>query len=433
MHGDEIRAKSRMRLSCVCIVTSTPFIDIEFFRLPGLKDIQKLSWVDSPDCILLAVVCSLLALYWLRESSSSSSQQSSPRIDGDDRDKDIEDKSYSWMDRILCRNISSNKVKTPVGVYLFFIGVIFAIVELATTKNEDGQYDLPLRFFGAPIAVLALEDVEANDWKTGFLDGALPQIPLTTLNSVISVCALAHSLYPEKRIHTTNDGTTIRKSDAVVTRKEVAISVGVMNILCCPFGGIPNCHGAGGLAGQHCFGARGGLSVAFLGFCKMMLAIFFGASALTLLDAVPTSVLSVMIIIAGQELATTGFNLLVKSSSAGSLRSDTVVAVITAAVILALQKTHYGAIAGWVTYMVYGTGIEQFWAWMQRRRNINEAAIDYDKPVDASDTSSDGSHVHNVRDSEGNIEVVVLSTHKDEHSPDACTASRRQENNVKSV
>eukprot|EP00814_Leptocylindrus_danicus_P001356 CAMPEP_0116018986 /NCGR_PEP_ID=MMETSP0321-20121206/8965_1 /TAXON_ID=163516 /ORGANISM="Leptocylindrus danicus var. danicus, Strain B650" /LENGTH=518 /DNA_ID=CAMNT_0003489465 /DNA_START=62 /DNA_END=1619 /DNA_ORIENTATION=- len=367
----------------------------------GMKDIQKLSWVDSPDCILLAVACSLLALYWLRESSSLSPSSPSKTNDDVDIDDSAEHKSHSLMDRILCRaSQNSSEKKTPVGVYLFLVGVIFAIVELATTRNENGQYDLPLRFFGAPIAVLALEDVGVNDWKAGFLDGALPQIPLTTLNSVISVCALAHSLYPEKRIHTSTNNS-IRDSDAVVTRKEVAISVGVMNILCCPFGGIPNCHGAGGLAGQHCFGARGGMSVAFLGVCKMMLAVFFGASALTLLDAVPISVLSVMIIIAGQELATTGFTLLVKSGNASTLRSDTVVALVTAAVILALQKTHYGAIAGWVTFMVYGNGIEQFWAWMQRRRNTktNEAVDDkgmtmcsvdaHKQTDDAHDTSSD--------------------------------------------
>lgn len=62
-----------------------------------------------------------------------------------------------------------------------------------------------------------------------------------------------------------------------------------MNLVFCPFGSMPYCHGAGGLAGQHRLGARHGASVFFLGVTKIILAVFFGASALTLLDAFPES------------------------------------------------------------------------------------------------------------------------------------------------
>ena len=105
-----------------------------------------------------------------------------------------------------------------------------------TANGETNDYGLPLQFFGSPVAYWAIGDIQPNDYWIGFIQGALPQLPLTTLNSVISVCALAHSLYPEKRKR--NRPSTA--NDAVISRKDVAISVGLMNLLFCPFGSMPN-------------------------------------------------------------------------------------------------------------------------------------------------------------------------------------------------
>ncbi|KAL9182536.1 hypothetical protein ACHAXT_013188 [Thalassiosira profunda] len=285
------------------------------------------------------------------------------------------------------------KTPHPVGIYLFLIGCLFAAITLATAGPDSG-YDLPLQLFGAPVVINALEGVTALNWRQGFLQGTLPQLPLTTLNSVISVCCLAHTLYPEKR-----NPALVQKhrTDAVVTRREVSISVGLMNLILCPLGSMPNCHGAGGLAGQHRFGARHGTSVTILGMAKVFLAVFFGASALTLLDALPVAVLGVMLVIAGLELVGTGVGMLFEcvqkekekttehvAASAGNtnainmkaiLRKNALVSMVTAAVIVALQKTHYGAIAGWVTHMVYGDGTRQFLGWLRKRRRKSSAGI----------------------------------------------------------
>ena len=326
----------------------------------GLVMVADLGWVNQPDCILLALLTSILCMYWLREPSEDSSESS-----------ENPSEARTWWDRLLCRGTNRQH---PVGLYLFLLGVIFAVVELSTTDNPDGEYDLPLRLFGAPVAVLALDTVSLQDWKTGLLDGAIPQLPLTTLNSVISVCCLAHSLYPEKR-HTNS------RTDAVVSRREVSVSVGLMNLVFCPFGSMPNCHGAGGLAAQHRLGARHGASVVFLGINKMLLAIFFGASALTLLDALPDAILGVMLAIAGQELATTGFSLLVASSPKKRLRQNTVIAVVTGMVIVGLKATQYGALSGWVTYMIYGDGTMEFLRWLRSRRGAPEEQASEELPV----------------------------------------------------
>ncbi len=163
----------------------------------------------------------------------------------------------------------------------------------------------------------------ANDWMTGLRRGALPQIPLTLLNSVISVCALSLDLFPR----------------TPAAPRRVAVSVGLMNLLACPFGAMPMCHGAGGLAAQHRFGARTGGSVIMLGGAKIALAILFGGSMLLWLQAYPQSVLGVLLLFSGLELA-----LVCRDQKT---RVDFFVMLITAGACMAIN-TAVGFVVGWL-------------------------------------------------------------------------------------
>lgn len=126
-----------------------------------------------------------------------------------------------------------------------------------------------------------------DDFASSFAVAALPQIPLTTLNSVIAVCALATQLFPRH----------------VTPPRRVAVSVGMMNLIGAGFGAMPMCHGAGGLAGQYRFGARTNGSILFLGAAKLLAAVLLGASLLALCQSFPLSVLGVMLVVSGVELA----------------------------------------------------------------------------------------------------------------------------------
>ena len=172
----------------------------------------------------------------------------------------------------------------------------------------------------------------AADWKTGILRGAIPQIPLTTLNSVIAVCALSTDLFP----------------DRAANPRKVATSVGLMNLVCCPLGGMPMCHGAGGLAAQYRFGARTGGSVVMLGIVKMALGLLFGGSLLAWLQAYPKSVLGVLLVFSGLELA-----LVCRDQTS---KVDFFVMIITAGACLAVN-TAVGFVVGWAIAVLLIWGV----------------------------------------------------------------------------
>ncbi len=166
-----------------------------------------------------------------------------------------------------------------------------------------------------------------DNWLTGLTRGALPQIPLTLLNSVFAVCILSGDLFPGKKIST----------------GRMATSVGLMNLLGCGFGGLPMCHGSGGLAGQYHFGARTGGSVVILGVIKLFVGLFLGVSAMQLIQLYPLSILGIMLIFAGYELA--------RPARDQKQFREILVAISTALGIVFLN-TLYGFIIGLIFYLI---------------------------------------------------------------------------------
>jgi MFS superfamily sulfate permease-like transporter len=167
-----------------------------------------------------------------------------------------------------------------------------------------------------------LVSIPREAFGSAFTKAALPQIPLTTLNSVIAVCALSVDLFPGRP----------------ATPRRVATSVGLMNLVSVWFGGMPMCHGAGGLAGQYRFGARTNGSILFLGAVKLGVAVLFGASLMAACEAFPLSMLGVMLGFAGLELS------LVCRDQTG--RAEAAVMLLTAGAILGLQSVAIGLVVG---------------------------------------------------------------------------------------
>jgi predicted benzoate:H+ symporter BenE len=134
---------------------------------------------------------------------------------------------------------------------------------------------------------IGLNSLTYSDLFDGALLLALPQLPLTMGNAVIGVTAEHNRLFPDRRI----------------SERLVAVTTGLMNGLSAAIGGIPLCHGAGGLAGHVRFGARTGGGAIVLGLLLVVAGLFFRDSVQVLLALFPQGVLGVILCFAGLALA----------------------------------------------------------------------------------------------------------------------------------
>lgn len=112
------------------------------------------------------------------------------------------------------------------------------------------------------------------------------QIPLTLTNAVIAASALISRYFPDKP----------------VPERRLAINMGVMNVIVPFFGGMPMCHGAGGLAGQYYFGARTGGTNIIEGTMEVCMGLFFATTIHSILGSFPEAIIGAMMFVVGVEL-----------------------------------------------------------------------------------------------------------------------------------
>jgi MFS superfamily sulfate permease-like transporter len=175
----------------------------------------------------------------------------------------------------------TNRVVPAMFVLLLF-GVVCGVVQDPAVAHALAGVRPELR---APRFALAA--VGWHDLWVGTLFLALPQLPLTLGNAVIAIREENNRLFPAHPI-----------SD-----RSVAISTGVMNVAASCVGGVPMCHGAGGMAGHVAFGARTGGAPIILGTILLVLAFWFSGSVATILGVLPKAVLGVVLFLTGAQLA----------------------------------------------------------------------------------------------------------------------------------
>jgi len=140
---------------------------------------------------------------------------------------------------------------------------------------------LELAFTLPPLTLPRLDQI----WQAMLLAG-FAQIPLSITNAVIATAALIRDYFPEK----------------AVSERKLMLNMGVMNVIGSFFGGMPMCHGAGGLAGQYHFGARTGGTSILEGLIEVFLGLFLSKSVANLLKAFPMPLVGGMMLLVGMEL-----------------------------------------------------------------------------------------------------------------------------------
>jgi sulfate permease, SulP family len=130
-----------------------------------------------------------------------------------------------------------------------------------------------------------------EDFGLAFLILVLPQIPMTLGNAVIAYADLSQEYF----------GSGSKR----VTYRSACISMALANFISFLFGGMPLCHGAGGLAAHYRFGARTAGSNLIIGGIFIALAVLLGAQVLSVVYLIPMAVLGILLLFAGSQLALT--------------------------------------------------------------------------------------------------------------------------------
>jgi hypothetical protein len=165
----------------------------------------------------------------------------------------------------------------PPALFVIALGVAYACLfklDWVTAKQSFG-FSPPQ--FHAP---------NWGDITKGFLLLALPQIPLSIGNSLLATRQIVTDLFPGRELG-------IRR---------LGFTYSLMNLIAPWFGGVPTCHGSGGLAGHYAFGARTGGSVVIYGAFYLVLGLFLSGGFAHVIQVFPKPVLGVILFFEGLTL-----------------------------------------------------------------------------------------------------------------------------------
>jgi len=183
------------------------------------------------------------------------------------------------------------------ALVLAVLALMFVAPKLPTALLGVAAAIMLGQIFGVQNAALASAPALsfAQLWPSfAELEGAvsqlmLPQLALTLTNAVLLTALIAGDYFGKQAEH--------------VTTRRLAATGGLANIVLAPFGALPMCHGAGGLAAHHRFGARSGAAPLMLGLAFVALALAPPEIAATALAAIPAAGLGALLLFAAGELA----------------------------------------------------------------------------------------------------------------------------------
>jgi len=162
----------------------------------------------------------------------------------------------------------------PAALFVIALGLAYAIVF---------KLNGPALLEGIGFRLPHVYRPTTQDVWLGFVLLALPQIPLSLGNSVLATRQITEDLFPERP----------------VTVRGIGFTYSLMNLINPFFGGIPTCHGSGGMMGHYAFGGRTGGSVILYGMLYLILGLFFSGSFAHVVQVFPLPILGVLLLIEG--------------------------------------------------------------------------------------------------------------------------------------
>lgn len=166
----------------------------------------------------------------------------------------------------------------PPAPFVVALGVLWALLFTADAHAIAS---------GVGFALPAPRAVTWADVTAGFLTLALPQVPLSLGNSVLATKQVAADLFPER---------------APLGVRRIGLTYAAMNLVSPWLGGVPTCHGSGGMAGHWAMGGRTGGSVVLYGLFWLALGLLFGGAFAAVVGVFPKPVLGVLLVVEGLTL-----------------------------------------------------------------------------------------------------------------------------------
>jgi MFS superfamily sulfate permease-like transporter len=168
--------------------------------------------------------------------------------------------------------------KYPAALILISLGVVYGLIFNTNVASLVDAVGVNLPIIEAP----TIENMVA-----GFMLLALPQIPLSIGNSIVATRQVANDLFPDRK-------------PLSITR--IGLTYSIMNLINPFFGGIPVCHGSGGMVGHYTFGGRTGGSVIIYGSFYIVLGLFFGDGFDQIVHIFPLPILGCILFFEGLAL-----------------------------------------------------------------------------------------------------------------------------------
>ena len=219
-----------------------------------------------------------------------------------------------------------NNKKIPSAIILMFMG-FFIIFYMGAVVISDIIFKTPEFTFYIP---------NLEELLIGMLLAGIAQLFLTLTNVMIATVSLVKDLFPEK--------------EDVIDANSLAFNMGVMNLINPFIGGIPLCHGSGGLAAQYAFGARSGGSMIFEGILEIILGLFFSHLLFLLFTTFPKAILGAMLLYTAFLLGRIAFKEF-------NLRAIPI--IIISAILCFIINITVGFIVGLVLYLIFKKRIEE--------------------------------------------------------------------------
>jgi len=171
--------------------------------------------------------------------------------------------------------------RLPAMLVLLGYGIVLAFIQKPELIRELSNLSIRFRF-----PELTFGQISWKELLSGFVLLGLPQAPLTLGNAIIATVSENNHHFPDRK----------------VTAKAISVDHGIMNLISACIGGIPMCHGAGGMAGHIRFGARTGGALVILGVIVLLIGLLLSDSVGLLFQVFPRPILGVILFFAGVEL-----------------------------------------------------------------------------------------------------------------------------------